>query len=102
MLEFDAGVGGCKVPVGLGMLGVAVAFPGGDFVNQRRLVGNAAVEALRGQDAEFGFGEFEPTAVLWSVVPFEALRQAAGFGGRKRFVKRSRAVDIEIVLDDRS
>ena len=51
---------------------------------------------MGGQDAEFGFGEIEPTAMLWSVVPFEALRQAARFGGRKRFVKRSRAVDIEI------
>jgi len=100
VLEFDAGVCGRKVPVGLGMLGVAVAFPGGDFVNQRLLVGNAAVEALRGQDAEFGFGEVEPTAVLGSVVPFEALREAAGFGGRKRLVQRSRAVDIKIVLDE--
>ena len=100
MLEFDAGVCGCKVPVGPGMLGVAVRFPGGDFVNQRRFVGNAAVEALRAQNAEFGFGEVEPTAVLGSVVPFEALRQAAGFGGRKGLVKRSRAVDIEIVLDE--
>src|SRR5271155_4964420 len=33
------------------------------------------------------------------VVPFEPLRQAARFGGRKGFVKRSLAVDIEIVMD---
>src|SRR5271170_447150 len=39
------------------------------------------------------------TAVLGGVVPFEALRQAARFGGRKGFVKRSLAVDIEIVMD---
>ena len=80
------------------MLGVAVVFPGGDIVNQRPFVGNAAAEALRGQGAEFGFAEVEPTAVLGSVVPFEALRQAARLGGRKGFVKRSLAVDIEIVL----
>ena len=79
MLEFDAGVCGCKVPVGLGMLGVAVAFPGGDFVNQRLLVGNAAVEALRGQDAEFGFGEVKPTAVLGN-----AIRSAPPGGARRR------------------
>ena len=76
MLKFDAGVCGCKVPVGLGMFGVAVVFLGGDFVNQRRFVGNAAVEALRGQDAEFGFGEVKPTAMLGSVVPPEKLRRA--------------------------
>jgi hypothetical protein len=54
-----------KVPVGLGVFGVAVVFPGGDFVNQRLLVGNAAVEALRGQDAEFGFGD----AILYRYKP---------------------------------
>ena len=37
--------------------------------------------------------------MLGGVAPFEALRQAARFGGRKGFVKRSLAVDIEIVLD---
>ena len=52
MLEFDAGVRGCEAPVGLGMIGVAVAFPGGDFVNHRMLVGNATVEALRGEHTD--------------------------------------------------
>jgi len=28
------------------------------------LVGDAAVEALGGEDAEFGFGEIEPVAML--------------------------------------
>jgi len=38
------------------------------------------VEALRGQDAEFGFGQVKSAAVFRSVAPFEALNQAAGFG----------------------
>jgi hypothetical protein len=49
------------------------------------LVGDAAVEALRGQDAEFGFGEIKPTAVLGGVVSFETFDRAASFDGRERW-----------------
>src|SRR6266571_8490277 len=99
MLKFDACVGGCEVPVGLGVVGVAVVLPGGDFLDEGLFVGNAAVEALGRKDAEFGLRQIEPAAVLWRIVPFEALDQSTGFGGRERFVKGSLAVDVEIVLD---
>jgi hypothetical protein len=99
VFEFDTGVGRCEVPVGLGVAGIAIVLPGCDFLDQGLLVGNAPVEALGRQDAEFGFGEIEPTAVPGRVVPFEALDQPPGLGGWKSFVKRSLAVDIEIVLD---
>jgi len=56
---------------------VAVAFPGGDFVLEDLFVGDAAVEALGGKNAEFGLGEVEPGAMLWGVAPFEAARRAA-------------------------
>jgi hypothetical protein len=46
MLEFDARVWGCEVPIGLGVIGVAVVFPGGDFLDEGLFVGDAAVEAL--------------------------------------------------------
>ena len=75
MLEFDASVGSCEVPVGLCVVGIAVVLPRGNFVDQGLFVGDAAVEALGGQDAEFGFCQVEPTAVLWRVVPFEAFDQ---------------------------
>jgi hypothetical protein len=64
------------------------------------LVGDAAVEALLGQDAEFGFGEIKPTAALGGVASFETLDQAACFGGPERFAKRGLAVDVEIILDE--
>jgi hypothetical protein len=35
------------------------------------------------QDAEFGFGEIKPAAVLGGIVPFEALDQLTGLGSRK-------------------
>ena len=83
MLEFDAGIGGCEVPVGLGVVGIAVVLPCGDFLDEGLFVGNATVEALGRQDAEFGLGQIEPAAVLWSVVPFEALDQTPGLEGGK-------------------
>ena len=39
------------------------------------------------RDAEFGFRQIEPTAVLWGVVPFEALDQVPGFSSREGFVE---------------
>src|SRR3979409_976592 len=92
-------IGGWELPIGLGVVGIAVVLPCGDFLDEGLFVGNPAVEALGGQDAEVGLRQLETTAMLWSVVPFEALDQPPGFEGRKGFIKRSLAVDIEIVLD---
>ena len=36
---------------------------------------------------QFGFRQIKPTAMLWGVVPFKALDQPSGFGGRKCFVE---------------
>ena len=46
MFEFDTSVGGCEVPVGLGVVGIAVVLPGGDFLDEGCFIGNPAVEAL--------------------------------------------------------
>ena len=75
------------MPVGRGVVGIAFVLPGGDFLDEGLFVGNPAVEALGRQDAEFGLGQIKPTAMLWGVVPFEALNQPPGFGGRKSFVE---------------
>jgi len=47
MLEFDAGVIGCELPVGFGVMGIAISLPSGDLMDEDSLVGDAAVEALR-------------------------------------------------------
>ena len=60
------------MPVGLGVIGVAVVLRGSDFVDEGLLVGNGAIEALGHLDAEFRLGQIEPAA-FWRVVPFEAL-----------------------------
>jgi hypothetical protein len=46
VLEFDACIGGCEVPISRGVICISVLFPGGDFVDEGLLIGYAAVEAL--------------------------------------------------------
>ena len=45
-LELDASVGGCELPIGFGVLLVARALPGSDFLDQSLLVRDAPVQAL--------------------------------------------------------
>jgi hypothetical protein len=47
VLKFDASIFGGELPVGLGVIGIAIMLPGGDFVDEDLFVGNAAIEALR-------------------------------------------------------
>ena len=69
------------MPVGFGVALVAVVVPCGDFAGEDLLVGDAAIQTLRGENAEFGFGQVEPTAVLGRVVPFEALDEPVRASG---------------------
>jgi hypothetical protein len=46
MLKFDASIFGGELPVRLGVVGIAVVFPSGDFLDEDLFVGNAAIEAL--------------------------------------------------------
>ena len=39
MLEFDAGIFGGELPVGFGVVGIAVVLPGGNFVDEVFVVG---------------------------------------------------------------
>jgi hypothetical protein len=67
---------------------VAVVLPCGDLVGEDFLVGDAAIQTLRREHAEFGFGHVEPTAVLGRVVPFEALDEPARRGRGKGLIER--------------
>ena len=71
------------MPVGLGVVLVAVVLPCVDFVGKDLFVGDAAIQTLRSEHAELGFGHVEPTAVL---VPFEA----PGAPGRRGRLRRAR------------
>jgi hypothetical protein len=69
------------------VIGIAVLLPCGDFLDECLFVCNPAVEAQGRKHPELGLRQVKPTAVLWSVVPFEALDQPPGFLGRKGFVE---------------
>ena len=99
MLEFDAGVFGRELPVGFGVMGIAVSLPCGDWADEDLLVGDAAAEALRGENGEFGFRHIEPTAVLWRVMPSEPLDEPSCFVWWKSLVERCGFMGVEIDLN---
>ena len=86
------------MPVGFGVVLVAVVLPCGDFVGEDVLVGDAAMETLRRQNGEFGFSHVEPTAVLGRVMPFEAFDEPARLGRWKGLIERGWLVGVEIIL----
>jgi hypothetical protein len=98
MLEFDAGVLGRELPVGFGVMGIAIRLPSGNLVDEDLLVRDAAVETLRRENGEFGLRHIEPTAVLWRVMPFEPLDETSCFVWRKSLVQRCGFMGVEIVL----
>jgi hypothetical protein len=82
-----------------GVAEVSLALPSGDCVEEGLLVWNAAVEALGGRNAEFGFGQIGPTSVLGRIMAVAPLDQPPGLGGRER-LERSLAMNVEIILDE--
>jgi hypothetical protein len=42
MLKFDARIFGGELPIGLGVIGIAVVLPRGDFLDEGLFVGSAA------------------------------------------------------------
>jgi hypothetical protein len=44
--ELNAGVRGCELPVGFGVMGVAIFLPSGDLGGQGLFVGDAAIQTL--------------------------------------------------------
>ena len=86
------------MPVGLGVGACCGVFPCVHFVGEDLLVGDAAIQTLRRENAEFGFGQVEPTAVLRGVMPFEPLDEPAGLGRGKGLIERGWLVDVEIIL----
>ena len=68
-------------------------------------VGDAAVEALAAEDAEFNFGpafiqQPQLTAVFGCVMNFQFVDESAGFLGREGGVQRGPFVGVEIVLNE--
>src|SRR5580693_2060006 len=88
-LQFDAGVVGCELPIGLGVMLVAMILPSINLSLEGLLVGNTAAQALCRQNGEFGFGHVEPTSIhAWAC---NAIRTALLVGGPRPRERRHRA-----------
>ena len=89
-LQLDPGIIRCEVPLSDGVGFVSLADPGVDLVDDCLFVGDAPVEALRGEDAEFGFGQVQPGTVFRRVMLFEALDEFARPRGREKLRRAMR------------
>src|SRR5258706_14235476 len=83
--EFDTCIWGCEVPIGLCVAGIAVVLPSVDVLDEGLFVGNAAVEALGRDDAEFRPPHIELTTALLRGVSIQELRQPAHVSGVENF-----------------
>ena len=88
-------------PVDAAVIGVSLGFPCGQFPREFGSASDTTVQALTRQDAEFDFGNVEPTSVARGVDDMEPPRQAVRFGGRKGLVQRGDAMSIQIVANQR-
>jgi hypothetical protein len=97
--EFSSGIRLGKFPphrfVGL----VAFRDPHDGFVGQRFHIANASVQALLRQGRELNFGHIQPTGFERSIVQLKPLRQGKRVLGRKRGIKRTWCVRVQIILD---
>ena len=78
---------------------VSMGLPSGDLFCERWLVGNAAIEALVGQDGKFGFCHVEPASVFGRIMPLETLGEAASLLWREGHVERGRRVRAQVILN---
>ena len=99
MAEFDSGIGGGELPEELAGVAVAFGVPGGELLIERRLIGDASIEALLGDEAQFNLRDVEPTAVAWCVDHAQSSGESVSFVGTECLVERSDVVRVEIVTD---
>ena len=68
-----------ELPVGFGVMLVAMVLPSGDLCLESLLVWDATAETLARQSSELGFGHVEPAPMFGGVMPLCA---AENYGGR--------------------
>ena len=95
-----ARIGDRKSPINGRLLRVALVFPGRDFTLERCFVGDAAIEALLLEDAQFDLGHVQPTPMLGGIMKLELPGDPPRLGRLKRFLQRRDLMRIEIVQHD--
>jgi hypothetical protein len=79
-------------PLDAGTSGIALILPSGDLRFETFPLGNAAVQALRTQHADFNFDHVQPTGVFGREVELQAAQDPACLVSRKGFVEGTRTV----------
>ena len=95
-----ARIGDRKAPINGRLLRVALVFPGRDFTLERCFVGDAAIEALLLEDAQFDLGHVQPAPMLGGIMKLELPGAPPRLGRLKRFLQRRDLMRIEIVQHD--
>src|SRR5207302_9938357 len=100
MPEFDAGVGGGELPIDMDVAAVAAVFPDARLLAHFLASGDAAIETLACECAQFRLGGVQPAPVFGRVDQLDLLRYPQGLAGLERLIERTQLVGVEIVTDE--
>jgi hypothetical protein len=87
-----------KLPYDLRFPIVSVIFPSGYLLFYGVHVGNAPIETLPIEDAQFYLGYVEPTAMLGCIVDLKPFGKSTGFFWRERLIQRCCGVGIQVIF----
>src|SRR5258708_35615315 len=88
MAQFDAGIGGGKMPVNESLFLVALGFKAPNSQIELGGVGNALVEGTTRQNTQFNFSHVEPRAMFGGEVKAQARENASGRSRLKSLIQR--------------
>jgi len=100
--QFNSSIGGGELPVNTTSTAVTFARPCCHLATLATQAGDgagSASEAMTRQNAQFTFGDIEPTAVLGRIMNLDPLGQSACFGRGECLVQGCQLVGVEIVTD---
>ena len=86
-----------EVPLDGPLFGISRLLPGINFGLQKFSTGNASIQALAGEDANFDLGHIQPARMLGCVMELHAAQEFLGSARSQHIVEALSEVGIEIV-----
>lgn len=86
-----------EVPLDGPLFGISRLLPGINFGLQKFSIGNASIQALAGEDANFDLGHIQPARMLGCVMELHAAQEFLGSARSQHIVEALSEVGIEIV-----
>ena len=77
-----------------------MSFPSGDFSDQLLLAGDAPIQTLTTQNADFDLDHVQPACMFGNIVELEPSQHASRLVGGKGLVERTGGMGRQIVEDD--